>query len=268
MRTIAHLSDIHFGSVDFGLLDPLRAALESVKPDLVVVSGDLTQRAKMEQFHAAKAFLATLPQPQLVVPGNHDVPLYRVIERFASPLGNYKEVMGDDVEPVFIDEEIAVVGVNTARSLVFKGGRINRSQVKRVRAILDPLPEAMTKIVVSHHPFNVPEGSDGEDQIVGRARMALEQLAGCGADLFLSGHLHEASVTRIADRYRIAGVHALVVQAGTATSDRTRGTPNTFNVLRTAPARVTIDRYAWERDAFVANASETFHHDGEGWHAG
>ena len=85
MRTIAHLSDIHFGSVDFGLLDPLRAALESVKPDLVVVSGDLTQRAKMEQFHAAKAFLATLPQPQLVVPGNHDVPLWNPLRRFFRP---------------------------------------------------------------------------------------------------------------------------------------------------------------------------------------
>ena len=268
MRTIAHLSDIHFGRVDHDLLGPLRATLESVKPDLVVVSGDLTQRAKIEQFHAAKAFLETLPKPQLVVPGNHDVPLYRVLERFASPLGNYKAVFGDDVEPVHVDDEIAVVGVNTARSLVFKGGRINRAQMARVRRILEPLPKSVTKIVVSHHPFNVPEGSDEEDQIVGRAKKALEHLAGCGADLFLSGHLHEASVTRIADRYDIAGVHALVVQAGTATSSRTRGTPNTFNVLRTSPARITVDRYAWEHEAFVRNATETYHHDGKGWHAG
>lgn len=268
MRTIAHLSDVHFGRVDFDLLDPLRATLESVRPDLVVVSGDLTQRAKIEQFHAAKAFFDTLPKPQLVVPGNHDVPLYRVVERFAGPLRNYRAVMGDDIEPVFIDDEIAVVGVNTARSLVFKGGRINREQMERIRSILAPLPDELTKIVVSHHPFNVPEGSDEAHQIVGRAGKALEHLAGCGADLFLSGHLHEASVTRIADRYDIAGVHALVVQAGTATSSRTRGEPNTFNVLRTAPGRITIDRYAWERAAFVKDATETFHHDGGGWHAG
>lgn len=268
MRTIAHLSDIHFGSVDFDLLDPLRATLESVRPDLVVVSGDLTQRAKLEQFHAARAFLATLPKPQVVVPGNHDVPLYRVVERFVSPLRNYKQVLGDDVEPTFIDDEIAVVGVNTARSLVFKGGRINRAQMDRIRAIFCGLPDSVTKVVVSHHPFNVPEGSDEARQIVGRAGKALAHLAGCGADLFLSGHLHEASVTRIADRYDIAGVHALVVQAGTATSRRTRGTPNTFNVLRTARARITIDRYAWKQAAFERDATETYHHDGEGWHAG
>jgi len=268
VRTLVHLSDLHFGRVDAGLLEPLRQRVHALAPDLVVVSGDLTQRAKLEQFHAAKAFLATLPKPQLVVPGNHDVPLYRVVERFAAPLRNYKAVLGDDIEPVFIDDEIAVVGVNTARSLVFKGGRINREQMERVRSILAPLPGEITKIVVSHHPFNVPEGSDEADQIVGRAGKALEHLAGCGADLFLSGHLHEASLSRLADRYDIAGVHALVVQAGTATSSRTRGEANTFNILRTAPARITIDRYAWDGKAFERDTTETFHHDGKGWHAG
>jgi len=266
VRTIAHLSDLHFGRVDPGTLEPLRASLESLRPDLVVVSGDLTQRAKLDQFEAARAFLETLPKPQLVVPGNHDVPLYRVVERFAAPLRNYKRVLGEDLEPVFIDDELAAVGVNTARSLVFKGGRINEEQVERVRGILCPLPQSMTKILVTHHPFDVPQESGERDQIVGRARMALEKLAGCGADVFLSGHLHEASVTRIADRYDIAGVHALVVQAGTTTSRRTRGTPNTFNVLRTSPARVTIERHAWTGGAFACEAAGTYRHDASGWH--
>jgi 3',5'-cyclic AMP phosphodiesterase CpdA len=268
VRTIAHLSDLHFGRVDSDTLDPLRAWLEALRPDLVVVSGDLTQRAKLGQFQAARAFLETLPKPQLVVPGNHDVPLYRVIERFAAPLGKYKRVMGDDLEPVFIDDELAAVGVNTARSTVFKGGRINAEQVERVRAILCPLPQSMTKILVTHHPFDVPKDSSEQDQIVGRARMALEKLAGCGADVFLSGHLHEASITRIADRYDIAGVHALVVQAGTTTSRRTRGTPNTFNVLRTSPDRVAIERHAWTGKAFACEASETYRRDSSGWHEG
>jgi len=268
VRTIANPSDLHFGRVDFDMLDPLRASLEALRPDLVVVSGDLTQRAKLEQFQAARAFLETLPNPQLVVPGNHDVPLYRVVERFAAPLRNYKRVMGDDLEPVFIDDELAAIGVNTARSMVFKGGRINAAQVERIRAILCPLPESVTKILVTHHPFDVPKDSGEQDQIVGRARMALEKLAGCGADIFLSGHLHEASITRIADRYDIAGVHALVVQAGTTTSRRTRGTPNTFNVLRTSPDRVTIERHAWTGKAFTREASETYRRDDTGWHEG
>jgi 3',5'-cyclic AMP phosphodiesterase CpdA len=268
VRTVAHLSDLHFGRVDPHTLDPLRASLAALRPDLVVVSGDLTQRAKLHEFEAARAFLETLPKPQLVVPGNHDVPLYRVIERFAAPLRKYKRVMGDDLEPVFIDDELAAVGVNTARSTVFKGGRINEEQAERVRAILCPLPDSKTKILVTHHPFDVPKDSAEQDQIVGRARMALDKLAGCGADIFLAGHLHEASITRIADRYDIAGMHALVVQAGTTTSRRTRGAPNTFNLLRTSPARVTIERHAWTGKAFACEASETYHRDGSGWHEG
>lgn len=269
MRTIVHLSDLHFGHIEERTLAPLRAAIEALEPHLIVVSGDLTQRARLSQFRQAREYLMTLPHPQLVVPGNHDVPLYNVFKRFLAPLHNFRKVMGDDLEPSFVDDEIAVVGVNTARSLVFKGGRINEDQVARVRALLCPLPETVTKILVTHHPFDVPEGSHHDkDQIVGRAKMALEQLADCGADVLLSGHLHEASVQHTAERYRIAGLSALVVQAGTATSDRTRGTTNTFNVLRTSPARITIERHAWTGAGFACEATESFHHDGKGWHAG
>ena len=108
-------------------------AVNTVKPDLVVVSGDLTQRAREEQFREAKAFLDTLPQPQIVVPGNHDVPLYNVVARFVSPLHNYKKIIGENTEPLYQDEEMVVVGVNTARSLTWKNGRINEDQIDRVR---------------------------------------------------------------------------------------------------------------------------------------
>jgi 3',5'-cyclic AMP phosphodiesterase CpdA len=267
MRTIVHLSDLHFGRIDQALLDPLRECLEGLRPHLVVVSGDLTQRARVAQFREARAYLATLPQPQLVVPGNHDIPLYNVFKRFLAPLRNYKRVMGKELEPDFIDDEIAVVGVNTARAFVFKGGRINEEQVERVRQRICGLPEKVTKILVTHHPFDAPEGSGEEDQIVGRARMALEKLAGCGADVLLSGHLHEANVSHTAERYKLAGVSALVVQAGTATSERTRDTPNTFNVLRVGAAHITVERFAWNGTAFATDAAESFHHDGQGWHA-
>src|SRR5437868_2776966 len=130
MRTIAHLSDLHLGRVDGALLDPLRRRLRELEPDLVVVSGGLTQRARLEQFRAARAYLDTLPGPQLVVPGNHDVPLYNVFQRFVRPLARYRRVVSRDLQPVFIDEEIAVIGVNPARSFVFKGVRINESQVE------------------------------------------------------------------------------------------------------------------------------------------
>jgi 3',5'-cyclic AMP phosphodiesterase CpdA len=268
MRTIVHLSDLHFGRVDGALLAPLRARVAALAPDVVVVSGDLTQRAKSAEFREARRFLETLPKPQVVVPGNHDVPLYNVVARFAAPFAGYRRIVSTELEPRFVDEEIAVVCVNTARSLVFKGGRINAAQVERVRAVFCDLPERVTKVLVTHHPFDVPRGSGEGDQIVGRARMALEKLAACGADLLLSGHLHEAHVGHTAERYRIAGLSALVVQAGTATSSRTRESTNSFNVLRLTPRHIEIEQHRWSGSAFERAAVQAFDHDARGWHAG
>jgi len=266
MRTIAHLSDLHFGRVDEALLEPLRLRLEELSPDLVVISGDLTQRARAKQFREAREYLATLPKPQIVVPGNHDVPLYNVFQRFFTPLRKYKRIVTRDLEPQFMDDEIAVVGINTARSAVFKGGRINEAQAERLREKLCGLPDRMTKIVVTHHPFNVPEGDPEEDQIVGRAKMALQALAGCGADVFLSGHLHKAHVGHTANRWDIDGVSALVVQAGTATSTRSRGENNSFNVLRVSPRHIEVERHVWKDATFQRDSTEAFDHDGTGWH--
>ena len=268
MRTLIHLSDLHFGRIDETLLDPLRRRLEALRPDLVVVSGDLTQRARAKQFREARAYLDTLPKPQLVVPGNHDVPLYNVFQRFLRPLAKYQRIVTPDLDPDFIDGEIAVVGVNTARAFVFKGGRINEDQVEVVRAKLCDLPEDVTKILVTHHPFDVPKGSGEANQIVGRAKMALEKLAHCGADLLISGHLHETHVGHTAERYQIAGVSALVIQAGTALSTRTRGEENSFNVLRVSPRHVEVDQYIWKEGDFVRTATRAFDHSGDGWSPG
>lgn len=265
MRTIAHLSDLHFGRVDAALLEPLRRTLENLEPHLVVVSGDLTQRARAAQFRAARDWLATLPKPQLVVPGNHDVPLYNVIQRLASPLEKFRRIVTADPMPAFVDDEIAVVGVNTARALVFKGGRISAAQADALRARLCELPQRLTKIIVTHHPFSVPEDSDEESQIVGHARMALERLAGCGADVLLSGHLHSAHVGHTATRYDIEGICALVVHAGTAVSTRGRGQANSFNVLRVRSRHIEIDRYEWRGGAFAVASTERFDQGADGW---
>jgi 3',5'-cyclic AMP phosphodiesterase CpdA len=267
MRTLVHLSDLHFGRVDLRILEPLRRTLHALTPHLVVVSGDLTQRARAAQFRAARAFLDTLPQPILTVPGNHDVPLYNVPMRFLAPLRNYRRFVNDEVEPMFIDEEMAVVGINTARSLTFKGGRINAAQARRVRERICHLPDTVAKIVVTHHPFDSPKSGE-PGQVVGRARMALEQLAGCGADLLLAGHIHEAHVGTMAGRYRIAGLSALVVQAGTATSTRTRESANSFNVLRLAASHIEIDQYVWDGSDFGVAARRAFDHGAAGWSEG
>src|SRR3569832_2307049 len=128
MRTIVHLSDLHFGHIKPSLIDPLIGIVREVEPDLVAVSGDLTQRARSHQFQQARSFLDALPKPQIVVPGNHDVPLHNIFARFLKPLTNYKRYITSDLQPTYEDEEVAIVGVNTARSSVFKGGLINTTQ--------------------------------------------------------------------------------------------------------------------------------------------
>jgi 3',5'-cyclic AMP phosphodiesterase CpdA len=129
MRTLVHLSDIHFGRVDQAIIEPLINLITELKPDVVAVSGDLTQRARSQQFKEARAFLDRLPKPQIVVPGNHDVPLYNIFARFITPLDKYRQFITEDLSPFYADEEVAVLGVNTARSLTIKGGRVNEEQV-------------------------------------------------------------------------------------------------------------------------------------------
>ena len=266
MRKIVHMSDLHFGRTDPAVVERSITFVNEIKPDLVTVSGDLTQRARSWQFQEARAFLDALPRPQIIVPGNHDVPLYNIFSRFLRPLDKYQRYITSDLRPFYADEEMAVVGVNTARSLTFKGGRINEHQVARVREKICELSEEIVKVVVSHHPFDLPEGLP-ENELVGRARMAMETLASCGADLFLAGHLHISHTGHSSQRYKIAGHSALVVQAGTATSTRGRGEANSFNVIRLQHPEIAVERIEWQQEssAFALASTEQFRHTPDGW---
>jgi len=265
MRTLVHLSDIHFGRVDYSLISPLMEAVRRSRPDLVAVSGDLTQRARTHEFQAARAFLDSLPTPQIVVPGNHDVPLHNVWTRFASPLGKYRRYISRDLEPFYQDQEIAVLGINTARSLTIKGGRINGQQAALMRQRLCSVGAGVIKVVVTHHPIDLPEGY-GEMDLVGRARLALDALADCAPDLFLAGHFHIGQAGH-AVRREAVGRPALFVQAGTATSTRGRGQANSFNILRLDGDDLTIERHDWvpEQADFVASRLERFRRSPGGW---
>ena len=268
MRTLVHLSDLHFGKVDATLLDPLRELVHKIAPDVVVVSGDLTQRAKSEQFEEAKAWLDTLPGPQIIVPGNHDISLYNVFRRFLQPLTRYKRYITDDLDPIYIDDEIAVLGVNTARSLTFKDGRVNKEQVEVIQKQLSGLPPLVTRIIVTHHPFDLPKTYD-EDDLVDRAPMAMKAFADCGVDLLLAGHLHTSHAGSTSERYQMSEYAALVVQAGTATSTRARGEVNSFNVVRVEHERIEVDRYGWDEvgKEFSLMKTEPFLRRGNVWSA-
>ena len=266
MRTIVHLSDLHFGRVDAALLDPLVDAVITARPDLVAVSGDLTQRARNVQFREARAFLDRLPTPQIVVPGNHDIPLYDVLRRFAAPLRRFRRHISGDLAPFYRDDMMAVIGINTARSLTFKNGRINAHQVALVARCFAGLPASILRIVVTHHPFDLP-GKGEENDIVGRSTSAMHAFAECRVDLFLSGHMHKSHIGNSTERYAIEGHSALIVHAGTASSTRGRGESNAFNVIRIERARIDVETWSWQPDsnAFDMQQTATYRKRDSGW---
>jgi 3',5'-cyclic AMP phosphodiesterase CpdA len=254
---------LHFGRTHRHVVDALRESVVRLSPDVVAVSGDLTQRARRSQFREAKAFLDSLPHPQVVVPGNHDVPLFNVFARFVDPLGGYRRHVTADLQPTYRDEEIVVVGANTTRSLTFGGGAIRRADVQQIAETLGRSSEGTIRVVVSHHPFDTPYGPEGRK----RSTPAVEAFVRAGADVFLTGHLHVSRTGHTAARYRIAGRSAIVAEAGTATSTRVRGEPNAFNALHLDAAHVEVTRFEWHRAAGEFRATDThrFGKSADGW---
>jgi 3',5'-cyclic AMP phosphodiesterase CpdA len=266
MRTLVHLSDLHFGRVDPIIAEALRQTVSDLRPDVLVVSGDFTQRARAWQFRAARAFLDSLPLPQLIVPGNHDVPLHNVFARFLAPLHKYRSHMTDDVRPCFIDDEIALIGTDTTRSFTIGGGGIRKRELRRIRSLLKEIAPSVVRVLVAHHPFDEPHAGAA----FGRARPgpeAVEQLAGDGVDVFLTGHLHLTFAGPTAKRYRIGGRSAIIVEAGTAISTRVRGEPNAFNVLRIDHGRIAVEHLVWQAhsNAFATSEAQYFDRTPGGW---
>lgn len=271
MARIAHLSDIHFGAHDPQIVAATEDWLRDKKPDLVIISGDLTQRAKVGQFREASAYLRRLRAaglPILVVPGNHDVPLYDVLTRFAAPLDRYKKFIDDDLCPWFENDEVAALGINTARSLTIKDGRINRDQIALVRERFAAVAPAKTRILVTHHPlFAMPIGEGGElSEAVGRHRDAVEAVAEAGVHLALAGHFHRTYAEAALKMVETAG-SVLVMQAGTATSTRLRNNElQSFNWIHARRFdEVELQVIAWDGAQFKRGSHERFTHDGNIW---
>ncbi len=267
MRTVAHLSDLHFGAAIPAIVAGLIDGLVSLQPDVVAISGDLTQRARRAQFRQARAFLDALPGAHVVVPGNHDVPLYNVMARFGNPLGAFRRYISPERYPCFQDAGMVVVGANTTRSFTIKDGGLRPGDVRHLSAVLNDVPPEAVRIVVCHHPFDSPATRSGRWTLPAPDAAAVNTLIDRGADIFLTGHLHLTYVGHTAVRYQIHGRSAIVVEAGTATSHRGRGEVNSFNVLRIDGSHVRVERHDWDAAAsrFAVASAESFSRSEAGW---
>jgi 3',5'-cyclic AMP phosphodiesterase CpdA len=269
MARLIHLSDLHFGAHEPRLVDAVAERIDEEKPDLVVISGDFTQRARTEQFKEACDFLDRLREAGhdvLAVPGNHDVPLYDVFRRFLSPLTRYKRYIDDTLCPVHELAGVTVVGINTARSLTFSDGRINEEQMKFIRETFGRTDANALRVLVTHHPlFSLPVGETGEvKRAVGRNELALDAAAESGVDMLLAGHHHTASTHSARDLVTRAGP-ALVVQAGTATSVRLRDEEQSFNRIDIEGESVTLTLQRWKDEKFESDTEQRYEREGDHW---
>jgi 3',5'-cyclic AMP phosphodiesterase CpdA len=228
MSVLLHISDTHFGTEQPLVANALVTLALQLKPDLVVLSGDITQRASTSHFQAARAFVSRLGAPVLGIPGNHDIALFNLVSRLLNPYARYKAAFGDDLEPVHSSNNLLVVCVNTTRRYRHIHGQLSQAQIQRVAALLGNSRAKQLRVVVVHQPIAVVNVDDAHNLLRGH-RQALQSWSTAGADVILGGHIHLPYATKLQELAR----PLWVVQAGTALSRRVRpGVPNSVNVIR------------------------------------
>ncbi|ESR23167.1 metallophosphoesterase family protein [Lutibaculum baratangense] len=248
MKRILHISDLHLPARREGQVAALADAVARLRADLLVVSGDLTRRGSRKEFAAAAEFLSALPKPQLVIPGNHDVPLFP-LTRMTRPFRRYRKALTEDLAPLHVDDEIAVAGLNTSRGvqarLDWSLGRISGRAVRRATERLSAVPTDRTRIAVTHHPL-APDIADLRRSQVRGAASAVTSLALAGVGIMLHGHLHRPRV----DVVDVASRKVVMVGATTALSDRERGGGSGFNVLDIVDGVLTVAESRWNGTSY------------------
>ena len=263
LKRLLHLSDLHFGRVRPELLDPLIARVNDLRPDLVAISGDLTQRARDWQFMRARELMDRIEAPCRVVPGNHDTPLDRPIERLFFPWRRYRKWISEDLAPEVHEPGWSVIGINSVNPLSWQRGRYSSSALRCIRDGFADTPDTDTRIVVAHHPLDHRPGDD--KRLTRGADKARVALAEAGTDILLSGHLHSWRVDVFG---RDPGDPAVLqIHAGTVLSSRLRGEENDFNLLSVGDGQVRVDRYANRADdsGYDRVRSTRFRRTADGW---
>lgn len=265
MRRIAHISDLHFGRHSDAVAEALLRSINDHQPHVIALSGDFTQRARTAEFAAARDFLDRLPQPKILVPGNHDVPLFNIFSRFLRPFTKYDLHFATVGQPdnFYTDEEIAVLGVNTARRFTRKNGRVSIDQMQQIAHVLGNVPSGIFKILVTHHPLANPEGAPTLE-LAGRAVRAVTAVKTAGVHLLLSGHHHRAVSGGNVELE--GGGSVLVLHAGTAISTRMRGGgANSYNLIEIAVNTVSVSLMEHVESEFRETSVSRYSFEGGRW---
>jgi 3',5'-cyclic AMP phosphodiesterase CpdA len=253
---ILQISDLHFGPFYHPEVGEamLRAANE-LEYDVVIASGDYTQRAKPQEFADARDFMAKIPRrPIIVTPGNHDVPLYRVFERLFAPYKLYKEYISEELDTVHRFEDAVIVSLNSTAPLrAIVNGRIRQWQLEFAKKAFEDTPEGAARIIVAHHHFAPAPDYEG-GQVMPKAKRAIDCFTELKVDMIIGGHLHRAYIGNSLDIYpgedRDHGI--IIVQSGTTTSRRGRAREtekNSFNHIRIAEGVIRVTHYMYFSDA-------------------
>ncbi len=257
MIRLLQISDPHFGTEQQQVVEALLRLAEELDPEVILLSGDITQRARRDQFEAARIFLERFERPVLAVPGNHDIPLFNLPARVLNPYGNYRRSLGENLEPEYETDALLVVSLNTTRPSRHKDGEVSPEQIERVAERLSQAQPQQLRIVMQHHPVRAREESDVENLLHGREQ-AVPAWVDAGLDVLLGGHIHLPYIWPLYGSDGEAGRKGWTVQAGTATSVRIRGDiPNSVNVLcydnRSAHRICSVERwdFVFAQDRFV-----------------
>jgi 3',5'-cyclic AMP phosphodiesterase CpdA len=240
---LLQVSDPHFGTERPAVVEALVRLALTLKPEVVLLSGDITQRATRAQFAAARAFVQRLQVPHcLAVPGNHDIPLWHLPLRVLWPYARYRAAFGADLEPSLETDDLLLLALNTTRWWRHEDGQLSAAQVERVARRLAQARPAQRRLVVVHQPLVVTRPEDDKNRLHGHAA-ALQAWGAAGVDLIIGGHIHLPFVVPLADG-------GWAVQAGTAVSNRVRaGAGNSVNLIRidaAAAERAVVER--WDHD--------------------
>lgn len=265
MTRILHLSDPHFGAMEPAAAEAFLTLAHALKPDLTILSGDLTMRARRRELVDAREFVEQLPRPHLVIPGNHDIPaINRGMERFFAPFNRFQKTFGDELEPELVAAGIHVVGLNSARGFGWYAdwseGRLSSVQLRGIVTKFNAGPPDHLRVLVLHHPLL-------ELQIAGRAvvkplQPLMEAIETARVDLVMCGHFHRSQL-------HAAGItadwKAIISQAPTVCSTRLQGEPQGFHEFRVSPGRIDAVHHVFRNGGFFAAGSFAYRCGAQGW---